>query len=421
MAYIRNSILLFIIVVFTVFAIWWSNTVQLDEFSRMQGKIIPSTKEKVIQSEFSGRLISLNVIVGQYVLEGDVLAKVQDEELLTDLEIKNEEVKRAEAALIRTAALQKKELPKFNDEWMSNWKQIALEQLIVAETRLTTLRTEKNLLASELRQVKQQIIDTRSELQAVHKSFDLVKQEEEIMKPMVERGYEPKLKLIQLKQKIEDTLSRKERLYNELDLLDLQVNEVKERESSIMATFLEQLAVDVETYSTKLNRASNELKKIKRRVNAAEIKSPVTGYISRVDVTTPGEVISTGMVLATILPESDELVIEAKLAPKDVNFIQMGQKANIIITAYDATIYGKIIGEVSTIGINTLLDEMTGETYYPITIVAKDKTFDQRPDEVAQFVPGMEASVELVGEKRSIAEYIVKPFRKFQMEAFRER
>ena len=421
MAYIRNSILLFIIVVFTVFAIWWSNTVQLDEFSRMQGKIIPSTKEKVIQSEFSGRLISLNVIVGQYVLEGAVLAKVQDEELLTDLEIKNEEVKRAEAALMRTAALQKKELPKFDDEWMSNWKQIALEQLIVAETRLTTLRTEKNLLASDLRQVKQQIIDTRSELQAVHKSFDLVKQEEEIMKPMVERGYEPKLKLIQLKQKIEDTLSRKERLYNELDLLDLQVNEVKERESSIMATFLEQLAVDVETYSTKLNRASNELKKIKRRVNAAEIKSPVTGYISRVDVTTPGEVISTGMVLATILPESDELVIEAKLAPKDVNFIQMGQKANIIITAYDATIYGKIIGEVSTIGINTLLDELTGETYYPITIVAKDKTFDQRPDEVAQFVPGMEASVELVGEKRSIAEYIVKPFRKFQMEAFRER
>ena len=152
-----------------------------------------------------------------------------------------------------------------------------------------------------------------------------------------------------------------------------------------------------------------------------EIKSPVTGHISRVDVTTPGEVISTGMVLATILPESDELVIEAKLAPKDVNFIQMGQKANIIITAYDATIYGKIIGEVSKIGINTLLDEITGETYYPITIIAKDKSFDQRPDEEAQFVPGMEASVELVGEKRSIAEYIVKPFRKFQMEAFLEK
>ena len=127
------------------------------------------------------------------------------------------------------------------------------------------------------------------------------------------------------------------------------------------------------------------------------------------------------MVLATILPESDELVIEAKLSPKDVNFIQMGQKANIVITAYDATIYGKIKGEVSKIGINTQMDEVTGETYYPITITAKDKSFDQRPNEVAQFVPGMEASVELVGEKRTIAEYLTKPFRKFQTEAFTER
>ena len=77
----------------------------------------------------------------------------------------------------------------------------------------------------------------------------------------------------------------------------------------------------------------------------------------------------------------------------------------------------KLLEKYQQLELILCLDEMTGETYYPITIVAKDKTFDQRPDEEAQFVPGMEASVELVGEKRSIAEYIVKPFRKFQMEA----
>ena len=83
--------------------------------------------------------------------------------------------------------------------------------------------------------------------------------------------------------------------------------------------------------------------------------------------------------------------------------------------------YGKIKGKVSKIGINTLEDPATGETYYPITILAEDKSFDQRPNEVAEFVPGMEASVELVGEKRSIAQYIMKPFKKFQLEAFTDR
>ena len=72
MTYLRNSALLVIIVGFTIFAVWWSNQVELDEFARMQGVVIPSTKEKVIQSEFPGRLISTNVVVGQFVLEGEL-------------------------------------------------------------------------------------------------------------------------------------------------------------------------------------------------------------------------------------------------------------------------------------------------------------------------------------------------------------
>ena len=421
MSYIRNSALLIIIVGFTIFSIWWSNQVELDEFARMQGVVIPSTKEKIIQSEFPGRLVSTNVVVGQFVLEGDILAKVQDEELYTDLMIKTEESKRAEAALIRTAALQNEKMPEFDETWVGGLKQIALEQIVIAKTRLITLNSEKKLLASELSQLNQQISDTKSEMSAVARSLTLVRMEEKIMIPMVERGYEPELKLIQVKQKLEDNFNRRERIENELKLHSLKVKEIQDRNASIMASFFEQLANEVEKYSTAINRSTNELKKINRRISASEIKSPVTGYVSKVEVTTPGEVISTGMVLASIVPESDELVIVAKLAPKDVKFIVLNQKANIVLTAYDATVYGKLVGKVSKIGINTQEDPATGTTYYPITILAGDKTFDLRPDEEAQFVPGMEASIELVGEKRSIAQYIMKPFKKFKIEAFTER
>ena len=93
---------------------------------------------------------------------------------------------------------------------------------------------------------------------------------------MVERGYEPELKLIQLKQKIEDSINRRQRIENELDLLGLQVREIQDRNASIMASFFEQLANEVEQYSTAINRTTNELKKINRRITASEIKSPVT-------------------------------------------------------------------------------------------------------------------------------------------------
>ena len=96
---------------------------------------------------------------------------------------------------------------------------------------------------------------------AVERSLDLVRQEEKIMVPMVERGYEPELKLIQLKQKIEDSINRRQRIENELDLLGLQVREIQDRNASIMASFFEQLANEVEQYSTAINRTTNELKK----------------------------------------------------------------------------------------------------------------------------------------------------------------
>ena len=149
----------------------------------------------------------------------------------------------------------------FDETWTGQLSQIASEQVVIARTRLITLNSEKKLLASELRQLKQQISDSKSELLAVDRSLDLVRQEEKIMVPMVERGYEPELKLIQLKQKIEDSINRRQRIENELDLLGLQVREIQDRNASIMASFFEQLANEVEQYSTAINRTTNELKK----------------------------------------------------------------------------------------------------------------------------------------------------------------
>ena len=90
-----------------------------------------------------------------------------------------------------------------------------------------------------------------------------------------------------------------------------------------------------------------------------------------------------------------------------------------MITAYMQNL--KLIGEVTKIGSNTITDEMDGSKYYPIMVEVKDKTFDMAKDKKAEFIPGMEATVELVGEKRSIAQYLTSPFAKLESEAFREK
>ena len=83
-SFIRNSALLIIILVFVGFFGYWSTQVELDEMARIQGVVIPSSKEKVIQSEFNGRLIEINIKLGDRMNAGDLIARVSDEEMLAD-------------------------------------------------------------------------------------------------------------------------------------------------------------------------------------------------------------------------------------------------------------------------------------------------------------------------------------------------
>ena len=163
-----------------------------------------------------------------------------------------------------------------------------------------------------------------------------------------------------------------------------------------------------------------ELSKVDRRLRAANILSPDEGIITSLEVTTPGQVIGAGHIIATLVPVSDELVIEGELSPADINFVSIDQSANVLLSSYDAQTYGKLVGNVTKIGANTQSRE-DGSSFYPIQIVVRDKTFDLKKDTQAEFIPGMEATVELIGEKRTIAAYLMKPMDKMRGEAFRER
>ena len=96
-----------------------------------------------------------------------------------------------------------------------------------------------------------------------------------------------------------------------------------------------------------------ELSKVDRHLRAANIVSPDDGIVTSLEVTTVGQVIGAGHIIATLVPISDELVIEGELPPSDINFVSIDQSANVLLSAYDAQTYGKLTGNVTKIGANT--------------------------------------------------------------------
>ena len=423
--YVKNTALLGILTVFTLFIIIWANLVELDEMSRVQGKIIPSSKEKVIQSEFNGRLVKINVKVGDKLKKGEEIARVSDEEIIADQKSYNEDFLRSTASIKRIEAMRSLDIPTFNSsfvkEELKGRADIALEQVEIARTSLNSYKEEITLIKNQRDQIVQQIKDLKSELESVVETVRLVDDEKKIIEPMVKKGYEPKLRLVQILQKLQDIKARETKLFNQIKLLELSDVELDTKLKKMKSDFLNNLAVEISEQQSSKMKSQASLTKVNRRIGASSIVSPDDGIITSLDVTTPGQVIGSGQILATLVPITDELIIEAQLLPADINYISLGQKANVMITAYDIRTYGKLIGEVSKIGANTVTSEQDGMSYYPIEIVVKDKTFDMAKDKEAEFIPGMEASVELVGEKRSIAAYLTKPFSQFKSEAFREK
>jgi len=150
-------------------------------------------------------------------------------------------------------------------------------------------------------------------------------------------------------------------------------------------------------------------------------RAPMRGVVKDVAVTTIGGVIPPGGQLMTIVPIDDQLLIEARISPRDIAFIHPGQEALVKVTAYDYAIFGGMQGEVVTISPNTVRDEVKPEQlYYRVHIRTKSDSLTNANGKQFPIVPGMIATVDIRTGEKNVWQYLVKPFNRAQ-EALRER
>ncbi len=150
------------------------------------------------------------------------------------------------------------------------------------------------------------------------------------------------------------------------------------------------------------------------------IRAPVGGLVNRVLVTTVGGSVSPGQPLVELVPSRDALQIEALISPKDIGSVRTGQRARVDITAYDPAVYGAIDGEVITISPDAVLNERTGESHYLVRIRTSKAALKDRRGRALPIGPGMVATVNLLGDKRSVLSYILTPITRLSETAFRE-
>ena len=178
-----------------------------------------------------------------------------------------------------------------------------------------------------------------------------------------------------------------------------------------------------------LQEAIAEIKKIETRLitdtdklEKTIIKSPTNGIIKQINVNTIGAVIQSGIDLIEIVPDSDILLIEAKIDPKDIAFINPHSKAKVKLTAYDFSIYGGLDGQIIEISADSIKDtESTDNASYYKVIVKTNKNYLEYHGEKLTIIPGMIASVDIVTGQKTIMDFFLKPILKVKNGALHER
>ena len=366
-----------------VFVIWAYNS-PLEEVTRGQGSIIPSSREQVIQSLDPGTIAEMRVQEGDIVEKDEVLLKLDDTRSSAILRESEAKVANLEAMLARLKAE-------------------SYGTAIVFPAGISKDLQQRERAAYEAR--RRAMTDAVAGLGQSKTALD---QEIRITAPMVKHG-----------------------AVSEVELLRMQ------RESSDLAQQISQRKND---YAAKANeelvRVESELAQAKENmamradpVERSEVKAPMRGIVKDIKINTVGGVVTAGQEIMTIVPLDDKLLVEAYINPRDVAFIRPGLPAVVKISAYDYAIYGGLDGKVTLISPDTLSNQNRAtdqlkldqnQVYYRMLVQTEGNTLRDKNGKELPIIPGMVATVDVKTGEKTVFQYLIKPITRLK-QALRER
>ena len=374
----KSSVIIWIVGIGLLMLLTWAWLFKLEEVSTGTGKVIPSSKEQVIQSLEGGILTKLNVKEGEIVEQGQVLAQLDPTRFESN-------VGESASLLISSRATAARLRAEVSGAPLSFPPEVLKEPKLVAEETALYQSRRANLEQS-LAGLKQALV--------------LVQQELTMTEPLVAKGAASEVEVLRLKREAND--------------LQNQMNDVRNQYFVKAREELAKASTDVETQQQVVRGKSDTL-------NRTIFKSPVRGVVKEIDVMTLGGVIPQNGKLMTIVPLDEKLLVEARISPRDIAFIRPDQEALVKITAYDYSIYGGLKGKVTVISPDTLRDEVKQDQfYYRVYIRTENDKLTNKAGQEFNITPGMVATVDIRTGEKTVLDYLVKPFNKAK-EALRER
>lgn len=358
----------------------WSQQASLEQIAHARGNVIASAKTQSIQTAIDGVINKVLVKEGEKVKQNQELIVLDKIQTQAAYDASFAKVAALNATLSRLKA-EVYGIPLVFSEDVKQYPEFVTTQTALFQRRQKALNDEIG----------------------VHKeSLALVQDELKLTTSLLKTGDIGTVEVNKLKRQI----------------IDLK-GQITNKQNKYFQDSQAELTKTEEELSTRLQ----ELEDKKATLEHSSITAPIDAIVKNILITTQGAKVRPGDVILELVPSNDKLIVEAKINPKELSFIKLGQKAAIKLDAYDYSIYGIFHGNVSYISPDALSEKTQKgeEFYFRVQVELDTKELVAKNGKKIEITPGMTAEVDIVTGDRTVFDYFTKPIVKTIAESFKER
>ncbi|WP_299084572.1 HlyD family type I secretion periplasmic adaptor subunit [uncultured Ruegeria sp.] len=417
---IRGSLLLLVVLSCLLAAGTWAYLTELDDVTRVDGRIVPSGDVQLIEATEPGVLQSVHVREGQVVDKGALLMELDTTQIDSQL---SQEQQRAFGLMARalrlSAEIDSIELA-FDENLIKGAPAVVRSETALYQGRQAELQAEIAILERQRQQRHREYEEGLVDQVTADETLKVLSEERAIMAPLVERHMEPATTLLALRRSEAEWKGRKVRARAVVNRLKTGLDEIDDRIKATRSRFRSAALTDLALATAELATLQPALPALRDRAARAQVRSPVRGIVNRIHRTTIGGLARSGEDLIEVVPLDETLLVEAYVRPEDIAFLRAGQPVKVKITAYDFARYGGLDGEIIRIGADTITrSERNDEEVFVVEIRTSNTMLDASGIAV-EIIPGMIAEVDILAGRKSVLDYLVQPVVKIKDRALRE-
>ena len=403
-------------VVVLLLLVLWACFAQVEEVTRGDGKVIPSKQLQIVQSLDGGVVSEILVQEGQVVEAGQLLLKIDETRATSGVRESAAQgfALRARQARLRALAEGSAFKPPTSTNAIEG--RILDEERTLYETRRSELGTMIAINQQQLQQRQQELSEMKARKSSAERGLDLGQQELNKTRPLLATGAVSEVDILRLDREVSRSRGEIEQATAQIARVQAAIGEAQRKIQETELTFRNEARKEMADVMGKLNALNEGAVALADKVDKSQVKSPVRGRIQRLLANTVGGVVQPGKDIVEVVPLDDQLILEAKVQPRDIAFIHPGQDATVKFTAYDFSIYGGLVAKVENISPDTVVDEK-GNAFYLVRVRTTQANFSEK----LPVIPGTTAEVDILTGRKTVMSYLLKPVLKAKAYALRER